>query len=83
MGGQPILTIRRGTTLGIPVETVEVAGGNGFLAEAESFRRLILEGSSGWTGATPEESVDIALTLDAIAKSARTGATVDIADRPA
>ena len=79
MGGPPVLSIRRGTTLGIPVETIEVAGGNGFLAEAESFRDMILEGPSRWTGATPEQSVDIALTLDAIARSARSGATVDLA----
>lgn len=79
MGGPPVLAIRRGTTLGIPVETIEVAGGNGFLAEAESFRDMILEGPWRWTGATPEQSVDIALTLDAIAKSARSGATVDLA----
>jgi xylose dehydrogenase (NAD/NADP) len=79
MGGPPVLTIRRGTTLGIPVETIEVAGGNGFLAEAESFREMVLRGPSHWTGATPGESLDIALTLDAIMQSARTGATVELA----
>jgi predicted dehydrogenase len=79
MGGPPLLTIRRGTTLGIPTETIEVAPGNGFLAEAESFRNMILGGPSHWTGATPEQSIDIALTLDAIAKSAREGVSVDVA----
>jgi xylose dehydrogenase (NAD/NADP) len=78
IGGPPILTIRRGTAVTTPVETIETAPGNGFLAEAESFRRLILEGASGWTGATPEQSLDIALTLDAMRESAKSGTTVDI-----
>lgn len=80
LGGPPVLTIRRGTMQTIPVETIEVAGGNGFRGEAESFRRLILGGPSQWTGATPEQSVDIALTLDAIMKSARSGTIVDLDD---
>jgi D-xylose 1-dehydrogenase (NADP+, D-xylono-1,5-lactone-forming) len=53
--------------------TVECASANGFLAEAESFERLVREGSSHWTGATPEESIDIAATLEAILRSARSG----------
>ena len=77
-GGPPILSIRRGPTVAAPVEVIELAGGNGFLAEAESFQRLVTLGDEHWTGATPAESIDIALTLDAIAESARSGAAVSV-----
>ena len=78
-GGPPILTIRRGTTVAAIPEIIELAGGNGFLAEAESFQRLIAQGPAQWTGATPEQSIDIALTLDAILESARSGNAVNVA----
>lgn len=42
------------------------------LPESRSFR-------PGWIGATPEESVDIAPMLDALAQSARKGSPVDVA----
>jgi predicted dehydrogenase len=58
---------------------IETAATNGFLAEAESFSDLVTRGWSEWTGVSPEESIDIALTLEAIAASARSGAAVDIA----
>jgi predicted dehydrogenase len=60
-------------------ETIETAAAGGFLAEAESFHDLVRFGWRHWTGATPDESVDIALTLDAIAASARSGVPVDVA----
>ena len=34
--GAPVIFIRRGTTIAAPFETIDVPGGNGFLAEAES-----------------------------------------------
>lgn len=78
MGGAPILTLRRGATVATTPEIVEVAPGNGFLAEAESFQRMVAHGPQAWTGATPRQSIDIALTLDAILASARSGATVAV-----
>ncbi|RDJ23367.1 gfo/Idh/MocA family oxidoreductase [Bosea caraganae] len=78
VGGPPILTVRRGTTNLVAPEIVEVAPGNGFRAEAESFERLLRHGPEQWTGATPAESIDIALTLDAILASARSGAAVRV-----
>lgn len=78
VGGPPILALRRGTLNAVVPEIVEVAPGNGFLAEAESFERLLRKGPEHWTGATPEESIDIALTLDAILDSARSGASVRV-----
>ena len=74
----PLLEVRRGTGWDAPRETIETASCNGFLAEAESFHDLVRHGWSRWTGATPEESIDIALTLDALAASARTRTPVDV-----
>lgn len=78
-GGPPILTVRRGRLNTVEPDIVEVAPGNGFLAEAEAFERLLRHGAEHWTGATPEESIDIALTLDAILESARTSSAVRVA----
>ncbi|MBI3505254.1 MAG: Gfo/Idh/MocA family oxidoreductase [Proteobacteria bacterium] len=73
IGGPPVVNIRRGLKATDPIEAIETPGGNGFQLEAESFQRLVEKGPAHWTGATPEESVDIAATLEAIAKSARSG----------
>lgn len=78
LGGPPVLMLRRGQTQQSVPEIVEVAPGNGFLAEAESFARLVALGPAHWTGATPAQSIDIALTLDAIADSMRSGAAVAV-----
>jgi D-xylose 1-dehydrogenase (NADP+, D-xylono-1,5-lactone-forming) len=75
----PVLDIKRGTGWDAPREIVETAAINGFLAEAESFHDLVRHGWDHWVGATPDESIDIALTLDALAASARTQAPVDVA----
>jgi D-xylose 1-dehydrogenase (NADP+, D-xylono-1,5-lactone-forming) len=77
-GGPPLLTVRRGLTVAVVPENVEVAPGNGFQAEAESFQRLVVAGPAHWTGATPDDSVDIAMTLDAVLQAARSGAAVRI-----
>lgn len=77
LGGLPILTVRTGAMPSEP-KTIEVAGGNGFLAEAESFQKLVTLGTDYWTGATPEESIDVALILDAIRQSVRSGMPVKV-----
>ena len=61
-------------------KSIETAATSGFLAEAESFHDLVRCGWSHWTGATPDESIDIARTLDALAASARRGVPVTIDD---
>ncbi|MBL8805634.1 MAG: Gfo/Idh/MocA family oxidoreductase [Rhodospirillales bacterium] len=73
VGGPPTVTIRRGAKVADPVETIELPGGNGFLAEADSFADLVAGAPAGWTGATPAESIDIAMTLEAILAAVRTG----------
>jgi predicted dehydrogenase len=75
-----VLLVKRGVSWDAAVETLQIPGGNGFRAEAESFERLIRLGPEHWTGASPEESVDILLTLEAILESARSRMPVDLAD---
>ncbi len=74
-----LLRITRGESAEADCESLEVPAWNGFQAEAESFERLIRHGWEHWTGATPAESLDIAMALDAIIESARTQRPVDIA----
>ncbi len=80
MGGPPILQVWRGARSdNAAFEIVTTAAGNGFLAEAESFQRLVAHGPAQWNGATPAESIDIMFTLEAMLRSARTGLPVDVA----
>jgi len=74
----PRLDMRRGSGWDAQRETVETAATNGFLAEAESFHDLIAHGWGAWTGVSPDESIDIAMMLEAMAASARSGVAVDI-----
>ena len=76
----PLLELRRGTGWDAQRDIVETASTNGFLAEAEAFRELVVNGPAHWTGATPDESIDIALTLEALAASARRNAGVDVGE---
>jgi D-xylose 1-dehydrogenase (NADP+, D-xylono-1,5-lactone-forming) len=76
--GPALLQLKRGVSWEAVYEAVEVPSCNGFLVEAESFERLIRHGSEHWTGASPAESLDIAMTLDAIMESAHTGQPVSV-----
>jgi len=75
---QAVLQLRVGTDKDAVDSTVQTSAANGFLAEAESFERLVRSGPAQWSGTTPEESIDIMLTLDAIRQSARTGSAIEI-----
>jgi xylose dehydrogenase (NAD/NADP) len=72
------LRLRSGAGANSQESTIHTPPANGFLAEAESFERLVRNGPGFWTGATPEESIDIMMILDAILESARTKGTVVI-----
>ena len=80
---QAVLQLRIGTGRDAVDSIVETQPINGFLAEAESFARLVREGPACWSGATPEESLDVMLALEAILQSARSGAAVDIPEQRA
>jgi D-xylose 1-dehydrogenase (NADP+, D-xylono-1,5-lactone-forming) len=75
---RPVLQLKRGLDWDAPYEDIAVQACDGFRAEAESFERLIRLGPGHWTGASPDESVDIALTLEAMLESARSGQSVNI-----
>lgn len=73
LSGPPVLRIRRGGLATIPFEDAEVEHANGFRLSAESFADLASGAADAWTGATPQESIDIAMTIDAIRASAASG----------
>jgi len=79
-GGPAVLQIRRGIPATTPFEPAQVPDGNGFRLETESFARLVRGETDAWSGATPQESIDIALTLDAIMESAKSGGWVQVGD---
>jgi xylose dehydrogenase (NAD/NADP) len=71
------LLVKRGTGWDSDYEKVTAAPVNGFLAEADSFAALVKSGhAEQWHGASPAESVDIMMMLEAILSSARTGKPV-------
>lgn len=72
-GGPLPLRVKRGVPGTIPFETEDLPAGDGFLAEAESFARMIRQGTEHWNGASEAESVDTVRALEAIATSLRTG----------
>ncbi len=74
----PVLHLRRGKGRDFTVETLETPAMNGFLAEAESFARLVRNGPEHWTGATEQESIDIMMTVEALLQSAHSGEPVRI-----
>ncbi len=74
----PLLELKIGTGWDAQREVIETPATSGFLAEAESFHDLVRHGWAHWTGATPQESIDIALTLEALAASARVGAPMPV-----
>ncbi len=71
-----VLELKRGSGWDAKRESIANAMTNGFLAQAESFRDLVTYGQDRWTGVSEQESIDIAITLEALTTSARTGAAV-------
>jgi xylose dehydrogenase (NAD/NADP) len=71
-----VLTVRSGKVR----EAIIAPTVNGFLAEAESFAALVFGDTGGWTGASAEQSLAIARTLDAIRQSAREKRPVSLTD---
>jgi predicted dehydrogenase len=71
--------LKRGRTWAATTETIALPLANGFRAEAEAFADLVAGNASAWPGPHAAESIDIALTLDAIAESARSGQPIDLA----
>jgi xylose dehydrogenase (NAD/NADP) len=72
------LRLRVGTDRNAVDSIVHTSETNGFLTEAESFTAMIQDGLEYWSGATPEQSLDIALTLEALLQSAREARAIEI-----
>jgi xylose dehydrogenase (NAD/NADP) len=74
------LLVKRGVGADQDFEKILAPAMNGFLAEAESFAALVRAGSASprWDGASPDESLDIVLMLEAILRSAREKKPVDL-----
>ena len=72
------LRVKRGVPGTVPFDTELLPGGDGFRLEAESFARMVREGAQAWNGCTEAESIDTALALTAIARSAREGGWVNV-----
>ena len=73
IGGPASIKVRRGGYAFDPIETIELSDGNGFLAEALSFARMVKDGVQHWNGASPDLSINIAMTLEALLRAARSG----------
>jgi predicted dehydrogenase len=73
------LRLRRGTANSVPFESIEAGTGSGFRFAAEAFARVIAAGDQAAIDRAAQASLDNAATLDALAKSARSGQSVDLA----
>ncbi len=74
----PHVIIKRSIAFDAPREIIECAAAPGFRVQGEAFYDLVRDGWASWPGATPEETTDIMLTIDALAASARDGKVVAI-----
>jgi len=73
------LRVRRGVANSIPFETIQHGVGSGFRFAAEAFAKVIGEGDFAAVERAAKASLDNAATLEAIARSARTGSSADVA----
>ena len=67
------LRVRRGIANTIPFEHIASAYGNGFAYCAEAFAKVVAERDFAAIARAEQASLDIAATLEALAKSARSG----------
>ncbi len=79
LGFQPSqLRLRRGTAFGAPFEDIRSGVGSGFRFAAEAFARLVAERDAAAMDRAAQASLDIAATLEAMARSARSGLVVEV-----
>jgi predicted dehydrogenase len=76
------LRVRRGIANSVPYETVETATGSGFRFAAEAFARVVASNDQAAIDRAAQASLDNAATLDALARSARSGRTEDVQRHP-
>jgi predicted dehydrogenase len=69
------LRVRRGTANTIPFEDIRSATGSGFRFAAEAFAKVVRENDQAAIDRAAQASLDIAATIEAIARSSRSGRT--------
>ena len=74
------LRVRKGTAFSIPFEEIHAPTGSGFRFAAEIFAQVIADRDYATIERAASASIDIAATLEAIAKSARTGRAVNLSN---
>lgn len=72
------MRLRRGIAQTLSYEEIETPVGSGFRFAAEAFARLVREQDFAAATRAAQASLDIAATLDAIARSSRSGAPVTL-----
>jgi D-xylose 1-dehydrogenase (NADP+, D-xylono-1,5-lactone-forming) len=75
------LRIRRGVANTIPFEEIHSGTGSGFRFAAEAFARVVAAGDRAAIERAAAASLDIAATLEALAKSARSGGAAEVTAR--
>lgn len=73
------LCLRRGTATTVPLEEIRSPSGSGFLFAAESFARIVAARDLPAVAVAAEASMDNAATLEALARSARSGKPAEVA----
>jgi predicted dehydrogenase len=72
------LRLRRGIANTIPFEDIRCGTGSGFRFAAEAFAKVVAERDFAAIERAAQASLDIAITLEALARSARLGHAVDV-----
>ncbi len=72
------MRVRRGVASQVPFEAVKSAGGSGFRFAAEAFAQVVAAQDHAAIARAAQASLDIAATLEAVAKAARSGQTVKL-----
>ena len=72
------MRVRRGTANSLPFEDIASATGSGFLFAAEAFAKVVADKDFAAIERAASASLDIAATLEAIARSARVSKVVDV-----
>ena len=75
---QSQMRVRRGTANSVPFEEITSATGSAFMFAAEAFANVVTNKVFAAIERAASASLDIAATLAAIARSARTGQAVDV-----
>ncbi len=72
------MRVRRGTANVVPFEEVVSSVGSGFRFAAEAFAKVVAERDRGAVERAAQASLDIAATLETLARSARLGHALDV-----